>query len=60
MTTSRSRSSAARRQLLGNVVYDNQGAANNLPFAAAMATIPIVVMLGYLAAARRTGALEQL
>jgi putative spermidine/putrescine transport system permease protein len=47
-------------QLLGNVVYDNQGAANNLPFACAVATIPIVVMLGYLAAARRTGALEQL
>jgi putative spermidine/putrescine transport system permease protein len=47
-------------QLLGNVVYDNQGAANNLPFAAAVATIPIVVMLGYLAAARRTGALENL
>jgi putative spermidine/putrescine transport system permease protein len=47
-------------QLLGNVVYDNQGAANNLPFAAAVATIPIVVMLGFLAAARRTGALEQL
>jgi putative spermidine/putrescine transport system permease protein len=47
-------------QLLGNVVYDNQGAANNLPFAAAVATIPIVVMLVFLAAARRTGALEQL
>jgi len=47
-------------QLLGNVVYDNQGAANNLPFAAAVATIPIVVMLVYLAAARRTGALENL
>jgi putative spermidine/putrescine transport system permease protein len=47
-------------QLLGNVVYDNQGAANNLPFAAAVATIPVVVMLGYLAAARRTGALENL
>ncbi len=47
-------------QLLGNVVYDNQGAANNLPFAAAVATVPIVVMLGYLAAARRTGALENL
>jgi putative spermidine/putrescine transport system permease protein len=46
-------------QLLGNVVYDNQGTANNLPFAAAVATVPIVVMLGYLAAARRTGALEQ-
>jgi putative spermidine/putrescine transport system permease protein len=47
-------------QLLGNVVYDNQGAANNLPFAAAVATVPIVVMVGYLAAARRTGALENL
>jgi putative spermidine/putrescine transport system permease protein len=47
-------------QLLGNVVYDNQGAANNLPFAAAVATLPIVVMLAYLAAARRTGALESL
>lgn len=49
-----------RRQLLGNVVYDNIGAANNLPFAAAVATIPVVVMLGYLAAARRTGALREL
>jgi putative spermidine/putrescine transport system permease protein len=47
-------------QLLGNVVYDNQGAANNLPFAAAVATIPVVVMLLYLAAVRRTGALENL
>ena len=47
-------------QLLGNVVYDNVGAANNLPFAAAVATIPVVVMVGYLAAARRTGALENL
>jgi putative spermidine/putrescine transport system permease protein len=47
-------------QLLGNVVYDNQGAANNLPFAAAVATIPVVVMLVYLAAVRRTGALENL
>jgi putative spermidine/putrescine transport system permease protein len=47
-------------QLLGNVVYDNVGAANNLPFAAAVATIPVVVMLLYLAAVRRTGALENL
>jgi putative spermidine/putrescine transport system permease protein len=47
-------------QLLGNVVFDNQGAANNLPFAAAVATVPIVVMLVYLAAVRRTGALENL
>ncbi|TDD79575.1 ABC transporter permease [Actinomadura rubrisoli] len=49
-----------RGQLLGNVVYDNVGAANNLPFAAAVATVPVVVMLGYLAAARRTGALREL
>ncbi len=47
-------------QLLGNVIYDNVGSANNLPFAAALATIPVVVMLLYLAAARRTGALENL
>jgi len=47
-------------QLLGNVVYTNVGAANNLPFAAAFATVPVVVMLVYLAAVRRTGALENL
>jgi putative spermidine/putrescine transport system permease protein len=47
-------------QLLGNVVYTNVGSANNLPFAAALSTIPIVVMLVYLAAVRRTGALENL
>jgi putative spermidine/putrescine transport system permease protein len=47
-------------QMLGNVVYDNVGAANNLPFAAAVATVPVVVMLGFLAAVRRTGALENL
>ncbi len=35
-------------QMLGNVVYDNVGAANNLPFAAAVATIPVVIMLLYL------------
>jgi putative spermidine/putrescine transport system permease protein len=45
-------------QLLGNVVYDNIGAANNLPFASAMATLTVLVMLCYLAAVRRTGALE--
>ena len=60
MTTSRCRIVGGTSQLLGNVVYDNSGAANNLPFAAAVATVPIVVMLVYLAAARRTGALENL
>lgn len=47
-------------QMLGNLVYSNAGAANNLPLAAAIALIPIVIMLGYLALARRLGALENL
>jgi putative spermidine/putrescine transport system permease protein len=47
-------------QLIGNVVYANVGSANNLPFASALATVPVVVMLVYLAAARRTGALDKL
>jgi putative spermidine/putrescine transport system permease protein len=47
-------------QLIGTVVYANVGAANNLPFAAAFATVPVVVMLVYLAAVRRTGALDAL
>lgn len=47
-------------QMLGNLVFINAGAANNLPLAAAIALIPIVVMLVLLAAIRRTGALENL
>jgi putative spermidine/putrescine transport system permease protein len=47
-------------QMLGNVVADNYGVANNLPFAAAYAVVPVLVMLGYLAVVRRTGALESL
>ncbi|MCW2857979.1 MAG: binding-protein-dependent transport system inner rane component [Marmoricola sp.] len=47
-------------QMLGNVVADNYGVANNLPFAAAYAVVPVVVMLGYLGIVRRTGALENL
>jgi putative spermidine/putrescine transport system permease protein len=47
-------------QMLGNVVYDSFLTGNNMPFAAAVATIPVVVMLFYLAAVRRTGALENL
>ncbi len=47
-------------QLLGNLVYTNVGAANNLPLAAAIALIPIGIMIVYLTAARRTGALENL
>jgi len=47
-------------QMLGNLVYTNVGAANNLPMAAAVALIPVVLMFGYLTAVRRTGALENL
>ncbi len=47
-------------QMLGNVVYDNFLTGNNMPFAAAVSTIPVVIMLVYLAAVRRTGALENL
>ena len=47
-------------QMLGNLVYTNVGAANNLPLAAAIALIPIVIIFGYLAVVRRTGALENL
>ncbi|NYJ00867.1 putative spermidine/putrescine transport system permease protein [Nocardioides thalensis] len=47
-------------QMLGNLVYVNAGAANNLPLAATIALVPIVIMLVYLAIVRRTGALENL
>jgi putative spermidine/putrescine transport system permease protein len=47
-------------QLLGNLVYTNVGAANNLPLAAAIALIPIGIMVVYLGVARRTGALNSL
>jgi putative spermidine/putrescine transport system permease protein len=48
----------AGSDFIGNVVYRNVGIANNVPFAAAYATIPLVVMGIYLLVARRFGALE--
>jgi putative spermidine/putrescine transport system permease protein len=47
-------------QFIGNVVYANVGVANNLPLAAAFATVPVVVMIVYLLVARRLGAFENL
>jgi putative spermidine/putrescine transport system permease protein len=47
-------------QLIGNVIYSNIGTADNLPFAAALALVPIVVMIGYLTGARALGAFEAL
>jgi len=47
-------------QFIGNVIYDNVGVANNLPFAAAYAFVPIAVMIVYLYVAKRLGAFENL
>ena len=48
------------KQFIGNVIYDNIGVANNLPFAAAYAFVPIAVMIAYLYVAKRLGAFENL
>ena len=45
---------------IGNVVYSNVGIANNVPFAAALATVPVAIMAVYLLIARRLGAFEAL
>lgn len=45
---------------IGNVVYASVGVANNIPFAAAFATVPMLVMALYLLVARRLGAFEAL
>ena len=47
-----------KTQMLGNIVYQNY--TSNLPFAAAVAVIPVAIMVVYLALVRRTGALENL
>ena len=45
-------------EFIGNVVYRQFSV--DLPFAAAYSTVPIVIMVVYLLAVRRTGALEEL
>jgi putative spermidine/putrescine transport system permease protein len=50
----------AGSDFIGNVVYRNVGVANNVPFAAAFAVVPAVVMGIYLLTARRLGAFEAL
>jgi putative spermidine/putrescine transport system permease protein len=47
-------------QFIGNVVYESVGVSNNVPFAAAYATVPLVVMGIYLLVAKRLGAFEAL
>ena len=45
-------------QMLGNVVYQNFSL--NLPFAAAVALIPVIIMMFYLTSIRKSGALDNL
>jgi putative spermidine/putrescine transport system permease protein len=47
-------------QFLGNVVYREVGVSGNLPLAAALACIPVIVMVVYLLLARRLGAFDAL
>ena len=50
----------SKSQFIGNVVFVSQGVANNVPFAAAYALVPIAIMGLYLIGARRAGAFEAL
>jgi putative spermidine/putrescine transport system permease protein len=45
---------------IGNVVYANVGVTNDIPFAAAYAMLPLLVMGMYLVVARKLGAFEAL
>jgi len=49
-----------KSQLIGNLIQGNAGAANNLPLAAALAAVPILIMVVFLLGVRRTGALDNL
>jgi len=48
----------SNNQFIGNVIFNN--ISNNLPFASALALVPIVVMVAYLLVARRLGAFEHI
>ena len=49
-----------KTQLLGNIIYGQLVTANNQPLAAALSIIPLLAILAYLLAMRRTGALENI
>jgi putative spermidine/putrescine transport system permease protein len=50
----------AGSSFIGNVVYENIGLNANVPFAAAFAIVPVLIMAVYLTVARRLGAFEAL
>jgi putative spermidine/putrescine transport system permease protein len=45
-------------QFIGNAIYNSVGIANNIPFAAAFALVPVAIMAIYLFVAWRAGAFE--
>lgn len=47
-----------KTQMLGNIIYGQLVTANNQPLAAALSVIPLLAIVLYLLAMRRTGALE--
>ncbi len=50
----------SKNQFIGNVIFEQQGVAGNVPLAAAYTFVPIVIMGIYLTVARRLGAFEAL
>ena len=49
-----------KTQLLGNIIYGQLVTANNQPLAAALSIFPLLAIVAYLFAMRRTGALENI
>jgi putative spermidine/putrescine transport system permease protein len=49
-----------KTDFLGSIIYRYQGVANDLPLAAAVALIPVVVITVYLLLVKRLGAFEAL
>jgi putative spermidine/putrescine transport system permease protein len=47
-------------EFIGNVIYQSVGIANNIPFAAAYAVVPALIMAAYLVIARQLKAFEAL
>ena len=47
-------------EFIGNVIYQNVGIQNDIPFAAAYAIVPALVMAVYLLIARQLKAFEAL
>jgi len=50
----------AGSSMIGKVVEENVGVAGNVPFAAAFAVVPILIMAAYLLLAKKLGAFEAL